>query len=75
MLSISFMHQIFNMPFVSKNFITLLHATAVSSPQNPLCAALAFCLAAPCRTDVELLQGFAVPSVRRLHQERGSVAA
>lgn len=35
MLSLSFMHQIFNMPFVSKNFITLLHSTAVSSPQSP----------------------------------------
>lgn len=69
MLSISFMHQIFNMPFVSKNFITLLHATAVSSPQNPLCAAFAFCLVATCWTDVELLQGFAVASVRQLRNE------
>lgn len=75
MLSVSFMHQIFNMPFVSKNFITLLHATAVSSPQNPLCAAFAFCLVATCWTDVELLQGFAVASVRQLRKERGSVAA
>lgn len=75
MLPISFTHQIFNMPFVSKNFITLLHATAVSSPQNPLCAAFAFCLVATCWTDVELLQGFAVASVRQLRKERGSIAA
>lgn len=33
------MHQIFNMPFVSKNFITLLHAAAVSSPLSPRAAA------------------------------------
>lgn len=69
------MHQIFNMPFVSKNFITLLHATAVSSPQNPLCAAFAFCLVTTCWTDVELLQGFTVASVRQLLEEPGSVAA